>query len=137
MKSTIAIAAFFAAILVGASSASASVRYVKDDDKSIVLVVKDDHTRAKIVKIANDKEDLLIKGEVELEEESGDFVIHREEGDVCAAVFVEMFNDINLGEKQVAKVRNLFEEAGSAARSESCAGTMKMEGFYSKVNGSN
>jgi len=126
----------FAAVLVAAISfvgvAHADMVFQKKGDPSVVLTIKNGNT-ATITKAQSGKKGIktnLIKGKVEGQDSS--LVIVREEGDVCPSVSVKLKHDIKLGENMSAKVRNMFEEAGSAARKH-CAKVRVIDGSYSRV----
>ncbi|WP_338637367.1 hypothetical protein [Spirobacillus cienkowskii] len=105
--------------------------FQKQGDASVVLTIKNDNT-ATITKAKPGKKGIktnLIEGKVE--GQGASLIIVREEGDVCPSVSVKLYNDVKLGENMVAKVRNMFEEVGSARKH--CAAVRVIDGSYSRV----
>jgi hypothetical protein len=132
MKYRLRLAVVLFAVISFVGVAHAEMVFQKKGDASVVLTIKNDNT-ATITKAQPGKNRIktsLIEGRVK--GQGSLLVIIREEGDVCPYVSVKLYNDVKLGENMSAKVRNMFEDAGSAAR-KYCAKVRVLDGSYSRV----
>ena len=134
MKSKTMLNVFVLLFAVGVSSyASAATQYVKDDDQSVVLIVRNDGRAVITHKEAKSKEvTTLILGNIEQKVGSADFTILSE--DICPSVKVEMFHDAKLGENGGAKLSNIITDPSMETMLRThCSDINLIDGDYSKI----
>jgi hypothetical protein len=129
MKALLITIALFGAVTANAKD----MLFKKNDDPRITLMITDYGKGSASIKkkvFGQLRKKTLISGEIVIEEKM--ITIVREEGDVCPSVTVVLSHDIKLGENAVAEVRNMFEDAGTAAR-QYCGHVREMDGSYTRV----
>ena len=106
--------------------AAADLKFVKEGRPSITLTFAEASNTAAIVDQTRDG--VLIEGKTVLDDKEN-FVIQREEGDVCPDVRVHLNRNLFKTGRGTADVAVITEDAGTAARTAECA-SADIEGHY-------